>query len=62
MTNNSDFRVERDSMGDRQIANNVYYGIQTQRAIENFPISGIKPLPTYIDACIYIKKVWNKLS
>jgi aspartate ammonia-lyase len=56
MTNNSDFRVERDSMGDRQIANNVYYGIQTQRAIENFPISGIKPLPTYIDACIYIKK------
>ncbi|MFM6281008.1 MAG: lyase family protein, partial [Dolichospermum sp.] len=56
MTNNSDFRVERDSMGDRQIANHVYYGIQTQRAIENFPISGIKPLPTYIDACIYIKK------
>jgi aspartate ammonia-lyase len=56
MTNNSDFRIERDSMGDRQIANNVYYGIQTQRAIENFPISGIKPLPTYIDACIYIKK------
>jgi aspartate ammonia-lyase len=43
-------------MGDRQIANNVYYGIQTQRAIENFPISGIKPLPTYIDACLYIKK------
>ena len=56
MTNNSDFRVEKDSMGDRQIANNVYYGIQTQRAIENFPISGIKPLPTYIDACLYIKK------
>ena len=56
MTNNSDFRVERDSMGDRQIANNVYYGIQTQRAIENFPISGIKPLQTYIDACVYIKK------
>ena len=56
MTNNSDFRIEKDSMGDRQIANNVYYGIQTQRAIENFPISGIKPLPTYIDACLYIKK------
>ena len=56
MTNNSDFRIEKDSMGDRQIANNVYYGIQTQRAIENFPISGIKPLPTYIDAGLYIKK------
>jgi aspartate ammonia-lyase len=56
MTNNTDFRIEKDSMGDRQIANNVYYGIQTQRAIENFPISGIKPLPTYVDACLYIKK------
>ncbi|NET91612.1 MAG: aspartate ammonia-lyase, partial [Kamptonema sp. SIO1D9] len=31
-------------------------GIQTLRAIENFPISGIKPLPTYIDACVLIKK------
>jgi len=49
-------RVERDSMGDRQIPNNVYYGIQTQRARENFPISGIKPLPVYVDACLYIKK------
>ena len=56
MTDHTDFRIEKDSMGDRQIANNVYYGIQTQRAIENFPISGIKPLPTYIDACLYIKK------
>ncbi|MEP0858465.1 aspartate ammonia-lyase [Trichocoleus sp. DQ-U1] len=50
------YRIERDSMGDRQILDNVYYGIQTLRAIENFPISGIKPLPTYIDACVLIKK------
>lgn len=56
MTNNTDFRIERDSMGDRSIASNVYYGIQTQRAIENFPISGIKPLHTYVNACLYIKK------
>lgn len=56
MTNNTDFRIERDSMGDRQIASNVYYGIQTQRAMENFPISGLKPLSTYVDACLYIKK------
>ncbi len=52
----SEFRIERDSMGDRQIASSVYYGIQTLRAIENFPISGIRPLPTYIDACLLIKK------
>ncbi len=51
-----EFRVERDSMGERQIPRSAYYGIQTLRAIENFPISGIKPLPTYIDACVTIKK------
>jgi len=50
------YRTERDSMGDKQIPSTVYYGIQTLRAVENFPISGIKPLPTYIDACILIKK------
>jgi aspartate ammonia-lyase len=52
----SQFRIETDSMGDRQLADDVYYGIQTLRAIENFPISGIKPLPTYVDACVLIKK------
>ena len=49
-------RIERDSMGERQISSNVYYGIQTLRALENFPISGIKPLSTYVDACVLIKK------
>ncbi len=33
-------RIERDSMGDRQILSSDYYGIQTLRAIENFPIGG----------------------
>lgn len=50
------YRIEHDSMGERQIPKDAYYGIQTLRAIENFPISGIKPLPTYIDACVLIKK------
>lgn len=54
MTNND--RTEKDSMGLREIPANVYYGIQTLRATENFPISGIKPLATYVDACILIKK------
>ena len=52
----SQFRIESDSMGDRQIPSSAYYGIQTLRATENFAISGIKPLPTYVDACILIKK------
>lgn len=51
-----DYRVEQDSMGSKQILANVYYGIQTLRATENFPISGIKPLATYVDACVLIKK------
>lgn len=50
------YRVERDSMGEQKIPSSSYYGIQTLRATENFPISGIKPLPTYIDACVLIKK------
>ncbi len=52
----SNYRIEKDSMGDRQLNSDVYYGIQTLRATENFPISGLKPLPTYVDACLLIKK------
>ena len=54
--NDLDYRIERDSMGERKLPNSVYYGIQTLRALENFPISGLKPLPTYVDAFILIKK------
>jgi aspartate ammonia-lyase len=50
------YRIEKDSMGERQIPESAYYGIQTLRAIENFPISGIKPLATYVDAGVLIKK------
>ena len=49
-------RIEKDSMGELELPNDAYYGIQTLRAIQNFPISGIKPLPTYVDACLLIKK------
>ena len=52
----SEYRIEKDSMGEKQIPADVYYGIQTLRARENFPISGIKPLHTYVDACLLIKK------
>lgn len=36
----SEFRVEKDSMGDVKVSAKAYYGAQTQRAVENFPISG----------------------
>jgi fumarate hydratase class II len=40
----SEFRVEKDSMGEVKVPAKAYYGAQTQRAVENFPISG-NPLP-----------------
>ncbi|GIV01073.1 MAG: class II fumarate hydratase [Actinomycetota bacterium] len=38
------FRIERDSLGAREIPDSAYYGVQTLRAVENFPISG-RPMP-----------------
>ncbi|MGI6418780.1 MAG: class II fumarate hydratase [Thermoguttaceae bacterium] len=38
----TDYRLQRDSMGEVRIPANAYYGAQTQRAVENFPISGQK--------------------
>jgi aspartate ammonia-lyase len=49
-------RLEKDSMGSREVPDNVYWGIQTLRAIENFPISGLKPQPVFVTAMILIKK------
>ncbi|EDX86219.1 Lyase superfamily [Synechococcus sp. PCC 7335] len=49
-------RIEKDSMGELEIPEDAYYGIQTLRAIQNFSISGLRPLPTYVDACLLIKK------
>ncbi len=62
MTKDSEYRLEKDSMGSREIPAHVYYGIQTLRAMENFPISGLKPLSTYVDACLLIKKATAKAN
>ena len=49
-------RTEKDSIGLREIPDTVYYGIQTDRAVENFPVSGLRAHPRLIDAYLYIKK------
>ncbi|MCZ6776625.1 MAG: aspartate ammonia-lyase [Ignavibacteria bacterium] len=49
-------RIEKDPLGERQIPNEAYYGIQTHRALENFPISGLKPKSAYVEATVHIKK------
>lgn len=49
-------RKEKDSLGFREIPDDVYYGVQTDRAVENFPISGLRAHPRFIDAFLYVKK------
>jgi aspartate ammonia-lyase len=49
-------RRERDSLGDKQVPADALYGIQTQRAVENFPISGLPPRPELVDGIVLVKK------
>ncbi|MEJ2537778.1 MAG: lyase family protein, partial [Calditrichia bacterium] len=49
-------RVEKDSLGEKKIPQEAYYGIQTLRAVENFPISGLMPKRNFVDATVQIKK------
>ncbi|HEX7024042.1 MAG TPA: aspartate ammonia-lyase [Gemmatimonadales bacterium] len=51
-----DDRIEKDPLGEKPVPAAALYGIQTLRAVENFPISGQKPLPAFVDAVIWIKK------
>ena len=50
------YRVERDSMGEVNVPVGAYYGAQTQRAVENFPVSGRKTHPAMIRAYVAIKR------
>src|SRR5436853_1140480 len=49
-------RLEKDSIGPKEIPANVYYGVQTARAVENYPISGVRAHPTLIRAIAMIKR------
>jgi aspartate ammonia-lyase len=49
-------RKEIDPLGERAIPKNAYFGIQTLRAIENFPVSGIKAPIQFIKAYVLVKK------
>ena len=51
----SELRTERDSMGDVQVPAQAYYGAQTQRAVENFPVSGWTLPPAMIHAMGRVK-------
>jgi aspartate ammonia-lyase len=50
------FRTEKDPLGEKQVPADALYGIQTLRAAENFPISGLRALPAFVDAMVWIKR------
>ncbi|HUT37667.1 MAG TPA: aspartate ammonia-lyase [Planctomycetota bacterium] len=52
----ADYRVEKDSLGEVRVPADAYYGAQTQRAVENYPISGVRHPRHFVLACAYIKK------
>ena len=52
----TDTRIEKDPLGEKAVPADALYGIQTLRARENFPISGLRPLPAFVDAMVWIKR------
>jgi len=55
MSGKNDYRVERDSQGEVHVPPDAYWGAQTQRAVENFPVSGIVFGPAFIRSLGVIK-------
>lgn len=48
-------RIEKDSLGEMEVPEDAYYGVQTARAVLNFPISGLRAHPEFIRAIALIK-------
>lgn len=48
-------RRERDFLGEVEVPENAYYGVQTVRAVNNFPISGLRMRPRFIKAYAAVK-------
>ena len=51
----TEFRIEKDSMGELKVPNSALWGAQTQRAVENFPISGLTVPRSFIRAIGLVK-------
>ena len=54
--NDSNFRIEKDSLGTLKVPDDAWYGIQTARAVENFPISGRAPDRDFVQAHVRLKR------
>lgn len=49
-------RLEKDPLGELPVPASALYGVQTLRASQNFPISGLSPLPAFVEAVVHIKR------
>src|SRR3989338_236991 len=49
-------RLEEDSLGSKKVPASAYYGVETVRAIQNYPISGLRFHPVFVWATAAIKK------
>src|SRR3954447_17080332 len=52
----TEVRIEHDFLGDREVPKDAYYGVQTLRGSENFPITGYRIHPALIRAMAIVKK------
>ncbi len=52
----TEYRIEKDSLGEVKVPAGAYYAAQTVRAVENFPVSGLKPYPAFIWSMAVIKR------
>ncbi len=59
---NTETRIEKDSMGELTVPKDALYGAQTQRAIQNFPISGITIPRSFIRTLALIKGAAAKVN
>ena len=50
------FRIEHDTLGEVRVPEDAYYGAQTQRAVDNFPISGLRAPEALVTATVLVKK------
>ena len=57
-----DYRIETDSLGEVKVRRTAYYGAQTQRAVDNFPVSGRRLPPAFVRALAVIKRAAARTS
>jgi fumarate hydratase class II len=50
------FRIEKDSLGEMRVPSDALFGAQTQRAVQNFPVSAMRPYPAFVWAQALIKR------